>query len=99
PPQDLHSFPTRRSSDLELRISYLPQPANRWLRAGLLDRPWRRAVLINAIDYERLPRDEIKALVAHEMVHLRRHHDLLYGVQLRLDRKSTRLNSSHLVIS
>ena len=72
------------SAPAELRISYLPQPANRWLRAGLLDRPWRRAVLINAIDYERLPRDEIKALVAHEMVHLHRHHDLLYGVQLRL---------------
>ncbi len=68
----------------ELRISYLPQPANRWLRAGLLDRPWRKAVLINAIDYERLPRDEVKALVAHEMVHLRNHHDLLFGVQLRL---------------
>ena len=67
-----------------LRISYLPQPAHRWLRAGLLDRPWRRAVLINAIDYERLPRDEIKALVAHEMVHLRQHHDLMFGVQLRL---------------
>ena len=52
------------SAPAELRISYLPQPANRWLRAGLLDRPWRRAVLINAIDYERLPRDEIKALIA-----------------------------------
>ena len=68
----------------ELRVSYLPQPANRWLRAGLLDRPWRKAVLINAIDFERLPRDEVKALVAHEMVHLRKHHDLLFGVQLRL---------------
>lgn len=68
----------------ELRLSYLPQPANRWLRAGLLDRPWRKAVLINAIDYERLPHDEVKALVAHEMVHLRNHHDLLFGVQLRL---------------
>jgi Zn-dependent protease with chaperone function len=68
----------------ELRVSYLPQPADRWLRAGLLDRPWRKAVLINAIDYERLPRDEVKALVAHEMVHLRKHHDLLFGVQLRL---------------
>ncbi len=68
----------------ELRITYIPQPAGRWLRAGLLDRPWRKVVLINAIDYERLPRDEIKALIAHEMVHLRRHHDLLFGVQLRL---------------
>ncbi|HEV2032989.1 MAG TPA: hypothetical protein VGU71_02130 [Candidatus Dormibacteraeota bacterium] len=68
----------------ELRVSYLPQPADRWLRAGLLDRPWRKAVLINAIDYERLPRDEVKALVAHEMVHLRNHHDLLFGAQLRL---------------
>ena len=68
----------------ELRISYLPQPADRWLRAGLLDRPWRKAVLINAIDFERLPRDEVKALVAHEMVHLRKHHDLFFGVQLRL---------------
>lgn len=68
----------------ELRVSYLPQPADRWLRAGLLDRPWRKAVFINAIDHERLPRDEVKALVAHEMVHLRNHHDLLVGVQLRL---------------
>ncbi len=68
----------------ELRVSYVPQPADRWLRAGLLDRPWRKAVLLNAIDYERLPRDEIKALVAHEMVHLRHHHDLFFGVQLRL---------------
>lgn len=68
----------------ELRVSYLPQPADRWLRAGLLDRPWRKAVLVNAIDYERLPRDEIKALVAHEMVHLHNHHDLFFGVQLRL---------------
>lgn len=68
----------------ELRITYVPQPADRWLRAGLLDRPWRKVVLVNAIDYERLPRDEVKALIAHEMVHLRRHHDLLFGVQLRL---------------
>jgi Zn-dependent protease with chaperone function len=72
------------SAPAELRVSYLPQPAGRWLRAGLLDRPWRKAVLINAIDYERLPRDEVNALVAHEMVHLRHHHDLLFGVQLRL---------------
>lgn len=68
----------------ELRISYIPQPADRWLRAGLLDRPWRKAVLINAIDYATLPRDELEALVAHEMVHLHARHDLLYGVQLRL---------------
>jgi Zn-dependent protease with chaperone function len=67
-----------------LRISYMPQPAHRWMRAGLLDRPWRKVVFINAIDYERLTRDELKALVAHEMVHLQQHHDLLFGVQLRL---------------
>jgi Zn-dependent protease with chaperone function len=67
-----------------LRISYMPQPAHRWMRAGLLDRPWRKVVFINAIDYERLTRDELEALVAHEMVHLKQHHDLLFGVQLRL---------------
>lgn len=68
----------------QLRISYMPQPAKRWLRAGTLDRAWRKVILINAIDYERLPRDEVRALVAHEVVHLRKHHDLLFGVQLRL---------------
>jgi Zn-dependent protease with chaperone function len=91
--EQIFLFTSTAASDAELeamcrpaalRISYMPQPAHRWMRAGLLDRPWRKVVFINAIDYERMTRDELKALVAHEMVHLEQHHDLLFGVQLRL---------------
>lgn len=63
----------------ELRLSYLPQPAHRWILGGALDRPWRRAVFVNAIDYAKLSRSELVAVVAHEAVHLRHHHDRYLG--------------------
>src|SRR5688500_20135504 len=74
PPQALHSFPTRRSSDLD---------AARARRRRAPGPPGRRPAV---------PRPRDGAAAAHR----RR-----AGAQPRgqADRKSTRLNSSHLVIS
>lgn len=63
----------------ELRISYRPQLLHLWIRGGALERPWKRVAYISANDYESLPPDERAAIVAHEAVHLRRHHDLYLG--------------------
>src|SRR5690606_41557748 len=76
-PRDLHSFPTRRSSDL----TELPQ-----LRAGL---PQLRPCLPEAV-----------AQVARRQRDRGEQHDLhAHHRGRRADRKSTRLNSSHVKIS
>src|SRR5690606_2640155 len=51
-------------------------------------------VVVSAGTLELLDRDELAAVVAHERAHARERHDLVL-----LDRKSTRLNSSHVKIS
>src|SRR5690349_22254100 len=80
PLRDLHSFPTRRSSDLVLRESYRRVRARcRSARSGFtLD---GRAARV--CDRE------------HELLRHGRGKDL----RVKLDRKSTRLNSSHVEIS
>ncbi|HEY4870348.1 MAG TPA: hypothetical protein VIJ03_00470 [Candidatus Dormibacteraeota bacterium] len=63
----------------ELRISYRPQLLHLWIRGGAVERPWKQVAYIAANDYESLPADERRAVVAHEAVHLRQHHDLYLG--------------------
>jgi hypothetical protein len=63
----------------ELRISYRPQLLRFWIRGGAVERPWKQVAYIAANDYESLPADERRAVVAHEAVHLRQHHDLYLG--------------------
>jgi hypothetical protein len=63
----------------ELRISYRPQLLRFWIRGGAVERPWKQVAYIAANDYESLPADERRAIVAHEAVHLRQHHDLYLG--------------------
>src|SRR5205807_8436151 len=93
-PRDLPSFPTRRSSDLQLMAlvrKELLRPDK-----GMLpdDDAFRfRHTLIRDAAYEALPKTTRARL--HE-----RFADWLVGRAPELvDRKSTRLNSSHLVIS
>src|SRR5207245_11689580 len=78
--RDLHSFPTRRSSDLEQEAECAQRDQGRRIPyPRLLD------VLLNAAEPKNQPLDRAK-----------------YGMEegpLALDRKSTRLNSSHGSIS
>src|SRR5207253_9418389 len=95
PHRALHSFPTRRSSDPEgeLRTAFLPHP--RQLRESLLGgerKPDRLELMV--IDSERVVEEHHHA-VAREV--LKR--PMVGGDQLAEDRKSTRLNSSHVAIS
>src|SRR5437773_7775494 len=77
PPRDLHSFPTRRSSDLhQAHVAAAPRP----LRDDL-----RTAVAAAVIDDDDLVVGEAEL-----------GDDLLDQAE---DRKSTRLNSSHITIS
>src|SRR5947207_4375511 len=78
--RDLHSFPTRRSSDLHLRLD---RHRLQGLDAG------------EALDQERLVDGAALELLLHPRLQRRRDPDRDSGV----DRKSTRLNSSHTVIS
>src|SRR5207244_13236544 len=95
----LHPFPTRRSSDLgspPIRAVHVDLPAIR------LDRPTRdgkaeanpipRARLIDSIE---AIEDALAVLGADARAGV----DHLDGGPARLDRKSTRLNSSHQIIS
>src|SRR5205807_10624061 len=96
--RDLHSFPTRRSSDLcnsEAVREYA-------IRRERLPRA-RTQVIRNGIDLPEAPAPALEpawrapvtaAMIANFMVY-KGHATVLHA----LDRKSTRLNSSHLVIS
>src|SRR5205085_6325229 len=85
-PPDLHSFPTRRSSDLRL----LPRGVDRVDLSGKdepptgaqrgLDRPVRALRLAEAAEEEQIAVPRV-------------------GLEAERDRKSTRLNSSHSQIS
>src|SRR5699024_12645371 len=94
-PPDLHSFPTRRSSDLDSR-----------LRAGLPAATAGAAVLIVAQRVATIrDADEIVVLDEGRVVGRGTHSELMESnvtyqeIVLSQDRKSTRLNSSHVSIS
>src|SRR5207302_8771137 len=74
PPRPLHSFPTRRSSDLEQARSLIQQ-------ADALGEPPEDPLLVFSVLYAFWVED-------------REHQQRIFG-----DRKSTRLNSSHVKIS
>src|SRR5205807_3625432 len=89
-PPLLPSFPTRRSSDLEKHAQR--HVTHQMARDAFLQQP---AIPIDIV----LPR--LAAIIgAHREVPILRDFQLAAFSQLeRVDRKSTRLNSSHLVIS
>src|SRR5690606_40556853 len=82
--RDLHSFPTRRSSDLPLVRADLGEPAEQ-LHRGLVEP--------EVVD---LP-DDLAAL--HQVHAVPGEAGEQQGLRVDLDRKSTRLNSSHVKIS
>src|SRR5205807_9307285 len=92
PPADLHSFPTRRSSDLEPVKNVELLVAAWWLAAPRL--PDARLVFVG---------DGSQAELVRELVAQFPGRVEWRGAQpaeeVLRDRKSTRLNSSHLVIS
>src|SRR5437588_7303947 len=79
----LTSFPTRRSSDLAERRRREP-------RAHRLVGAFRRALHEDVASKERVEREIFQPFVREPIRH---------GREERLDRKSTRLNSSHTVTS
>src|SRR5690606_40508425 len=83
-PRDLHSFPTRRSSDLPITST------NRILDFGWADYPLKSQLEIS--NYARTQRSMPRRSIGW-------HTALTELSQGRVDRKSTRLNSSHVKIS
>src|SRR5207253_6345878 len=96
-PPDLHSFPTRRSSDLLLLLAGLLQidelvaRFHEQRRGGLLHRKADHQPVV----LPQLVGERAEVAVAGSD---RERVDVLAGVA-QLDRKSTRLNSSHVAIS
>jgi len=91
-PRALHSFPTRRSSDLQKRIEVGPHRRDRlvdpgMLGAGIVGQHARRHQR-EAMHMDRPQRDAGRQAPALEM-----------AGQGCIDRESTRLNSSHITIS
>src|SRR5207249_9111559 len=94
PPRDLlalHSFPTRRSSDLDISLMLTPVPS--FPRLVEIERRIQSLPIIRTL-YVR----DFRAGVATLAVGLRTPM-LPTEVASALDRKSTRLNSSHVSIS
>src|SRR5690606_42039171 len=91
------ALPTRRSSDLydvwrQVQAALRTSPDHAFARAG---------VLVAAGDVgalHRFVRDEIR-LVSSSATRLRLGDEVRWGARAALDRKSTRLNSSHVKIS
>src|SRR5205807_3613627 len=93
PIRRLHSFPTRRSSDLETDAEGLPFPSvNSSTKTKL-------ATLASRADPKVIPRTRDSPGAREGIVQLYRLPWLDRGIEPLSDRKSTRLNSSHLVIS
>src|SRR5690606_41848669 len=86
--RELHSFPTRRSSDLSETMA--PTHTNPMYRAKrqCLGLPTfgTDAAIIDPETLEAVPQGEVGEIIVH-------------GPQVMIDRKSTRLNSSHVKIS
>src|SRR5205807_3051805 len=89
--RDLHSFPTRRSSDL-IFVSLGDRAANNF-------ESYNRLLFKN--EHGILPAELVKKIPAPPDHHftLNAQDDQFLEPPLKADRKSTRLNSSHLVIS
>src|SRR5439155_21657012 len=88
---DLHSFPTRRSSDLEELIG---------LRAAVAQLPERERQVMALCYFEELSMREIaRVLRVTESRVCQIRQRAVQRLRERLDRKSTRLNSSHVAIS
>src|SRR5690606_39800835 len=92
--RDLHSFPTRRSSDLGMNLNIFNNHADRVKMANL-------AQIVNVLQAVILTEGEKMILTPtyHVMKMYNVHQDAqLIPIELK-DRKSTRLNSSHVKIS
>src|SRR5690606_41504585 len=92
--RELHSFPTRRSSDLQAGISPLTFQQQLIVQAGLGGLPEffnGRGLLAVAVGHE--------LLAALEVVYVSLYADRCKTRGNPQDRKSTRLNSSHVKIS
>src|SRR5205814_8166997 len=91
PPRDLHSFPTRRSSDLQTVVMMESM--------GNIIACDRREPLVSN-DFTQRVMSAVQAGDATKRLRMRRLALAGFGLmQAAADRKSTRLNSSHLVIS
>src|SRR5438067_9701203 len=87
---DLHSFPTRRSSDLAIAtLRYMPKKGAQLVRKVL------ESAVANAEHNHGADIDELKVA----LIHVDERHLQLVDVGAVVDRKSTRLNSSHVSIS
>src|SRR5207249_11168131 len=95
----LHSSPTRRSSDLTLvavaQLDGLVRPGRGARRDG---RPPDRAVTEQHVDFDRRVAAGVEDLAGVDGVDDRVHDLTPDAAGVRLDRKSTRLNSSHVSI-
>src|SRR5699024_12845260 len=94
-PRSLHSFPTRRSSDLIgaiLQGQCVFTACYFYLQRALLKKLIDRSHVTSILDEDRLF-DRLDLLIVDIGV------CFLVSERLRLDRKSTRLNSSHVSIS
>src|SRR5207244_10991518 len=93
PPTDLHSLPTRRSSDLHPRARVAPKPGGEDVAAARSRQPYMQA-LLNLRNYRLPEQKNLRGFGALTPVF-----SLPAGFVRRLDRKSTRLNSSHQISS
>src|SRR5690606_40463515 len=90
--RELHSCPTRRSSDLGAALKKVPRPVLCYCRTGT-----RSATLWSLHEAKKRPLPEILAstkAAGYDMTEVARQ-----DLGQRTDRKSTRLNSSHVKIS
>src|SRR5699024_11939685 len=94
-----HSFPTRRSSDLQAKLRTF---GNSQRRFAIIHRSVRWCTVQCPVPQERAtlnsPASDFRSAIIHRTCPV---HTGLSGepVEQRLDRKSTRLNSSHVSIS
>src|SRR5690606_40139326 len=96
-PQHLHTFPTRRSSDLIVRGAYprMVQPLNATLTEGNVARQLR--VMAVPMVWGLMATMSLNLVDTFFIARLGR--APLAALSFTLDRKSTRLNSSHVKIS
>src|SRR5690606_41466756 len=93
--RDLHSFPTRRSSDLELTDKTMRFFVSEMIREKIFklydkEIPYSIEVIVTSYKEE----DNITRIAAEVIVERDSQKNIIIG-----DRKSTRLNSSHVKIS
>src|SRR5690606_39718797 len=90
-PRSLHSFPTRRSSDLNAGEFYTPRAATQFA-VEMVDPQLGETILDPACG--------TGGFLTHSFSHVQRHVKTPDDLELlKRDRKSTRLNSSHVKIS